>query len=69
MTSESYTYETKCRRCGTLKEWFFSNKSMVKWTGFAHVMNDHLTHPRLLSCDNCGKSTIQDVVSYTDAHS
>lgn len=69
MNTETYTYETKCRRCGSLQEWHFSNKDQITSTQFASAMTDYIQYPRMRQCDTCGKSTVQDVVSFTDARS
>jgi DNA-directed RNA polymerase subunit RPC12/RpoP len=60
-----FTYETRCRRCGSLKEWFFARQGDIEWVTFATAMTDFITHPRLYFCGDCKKETVQDVVSYT----
>jgi phage FluMu protein Com len=61
-----FNYECKCRKCGGFNEFNFSQEGQMKWIDFATAMTDYIAHPRLLHCDKCNKSTVQDVVSYTD---
>lgn len=57
-------FETKCRRCGTTEEWFFGEFENVPEPGFYESMNNKLVYPPLCFCKQCGKPTIQDLVSY-----
>lgn len=65
---ESWNYETKCRRCGKLHDWWFADKINFDWLKFVGAMNDHLVNPRSYKCDDCKKETVQDVVSYPGPH-
>lgn len=65
---KKYTWETKCRRCSTIKEWFFSDANAFEYKDFQFAMNDHIDVPRLMYCDSCLKDTVQDVVSYTNSN-
>lgn len=64
---KNYYYETKCRRCGKLKEWFFANSETITWSHFVMAIEDYITSPRQMECEKCKKETVQDVVSYTPA--
>lgn len=59
-----YVYETKCRRCGALVEWFFSDANLFSKFEFDKAMIDYISFPRLFDCEKCKKKTVQDVVSY-----
>lgn len=58
------TYETKCRRCLKITDWYFGPIEMVSFDNFLLAMNDLIQFPRLLHCESCKKGTVQDVVSY-----
>lgn len=58
-----YQVETKCRRCGNFADWC-SIKRTEPYIDFLTLVRDEIQFPRLLECNNCGKNTIQDVVSY-----
>lgn len=64
--SDSYEYETKCRRCGKFTSWFFSLKTSFTWLEFVQAIIDMIVSPRQFDCDTCEKKTVQDVVSYTE---
>lgn len=59
------TYESKCRRCLNINEWYFSTLDVFTWQEFHIAMEDHVKHPRQFHCRNCKKQTVQDIVSYT----
>lgn len=63
--AKNYNYETKCRRCGELTEWYFSNTDRFTFMQFVKVMNDHIQFPRANKCEKCEKDTVQDVVYYS----
>lgn len=61
-------YETKCRRCAALHEWYFGDTGEPTGLNFNHyvkAMEDKTDSPRLMNCTVCQKLTVQDVVSYT----
>lgn len=62
--SENWIYETKCRRCGDLAEFYFAQKSKVSRPQFLETMNDYIKFPRMRYCQHCGKQTIQELVSH-----
>lgn len=62
---ENYEYETKCRRCGHLTQWYFSNRFGFPFSDFLFAMNDKIASPRQMECKVCLKETVQDIVSYT----
>jgi len=59
-----YFYETKCRICANITEWFFATSYRIKYTDLLDEMSDYTINPRLNRCNRCQKMTIQDVVSY-----
>lgn len=65
MQDKNYNYETKCRRCGTLTEWYFAPLSAFTYVEFVEVMTNHIQYPRTRECKKCEKYTVQDIVSYS----
>ena len=63
---KNWEYETKCRRCGALTDWFFSTVDKMEWLDFMKAMVDYIRFPRNHHCRKCKKNTVQDVVSYTE---
>ena len=63
---EMYSYETKCRRCGSFQEWDTCKIGEVKWETFLLAIEGKMQFPELAMCEHCKKKTVQDVVSYTD---
>jgi hypothetical protein len=59
-----YFYESKCRICANITEWFFATSYRIKYTDLLDEMSDYTINPRLNRCNRCQKMTIQDVVSY-----
>ena len=66
MSEMQYLYETKCRRCENITEWYFVEKKQLAFRDFEMAMIDYISYPRLRKCDKCDKYTIQDLVSYTN---
>lgn len=64
VAKEVYTYESKCRRCGTIVSWYFSDADKIVWKVFVDAMQDYIQYPRTMGCNKCEKQTIQDIVSY-----
>jgi hypothetical protein len=56
-------YETKCRRCGSLTEWFGGYKENLH--GFMISMSKRTNDASQMPCKQCKKETVQDLVSYT----
>lgn len=69
MEKLTLTYETKCRRCGTIHEWAFckSYEEFIEenWKKLHLWVTEHFNCPSVNQCDICKKETIQDYVSYT----
>ena len=61
---ENLEYETKCRRCGTFNEWYFSDREKISLFDFHQAMGSYIESPRICKCERCKKHTVQDVVSY-----
>ena len=59
-----YIYETKCRRCGNLSEHTYGNSHQTDPTNFGAAMSLKSRVPVNEPCMPCGKSTLQDLVSY-----
>ena len=69
MAKLELTYETKCRRCGKITEWFggydADKSDRENWLRLHDWVTEHFDHPSVCRCDKCKKDTIQDYVSYT----
>lgn len=61
---ENWVFETKCRRCGHLSEWFFGSRETIKFESFSYAMMDHIANPRMMNCEKCNRLTVQEVVTY-----
>jgi rRNA maturation protein Nop10 len=66
MQADSYNFEIKCRRCGEMTERSFAEKKDISYQGFQRSMENRIYSPRQYMCSNCGKYTVQEVVSFTD---
>lgn len=64
-TCKHWEYETKCRRCGKLTAWHFSDKNNINWIDFTTSIQDYIEHPRAHHCKKCDISTVQDVTAYS----
>lgn len=64
-SKDNWEYETKCRRCGNLQMWHFSEKKSFDWLQFANAMQDYIEHPRTFMCNKCRINTVQDVTTYS----
>ena len=65
MTTKSYSYETRCRRCGNI------SIQKAERTESHHIdswIKEQLYHlcanPGQYDCRYCGKPTVQEVISY-----
>lgn len=65
MEDRNYTYETKCRRCGSINKWWFSERKRFDYSDFLIAMDSKIQSPRVYHCKICKKETVQDVVSYS----
>lgn len=61
----AYTYESKCRRCNKINDWFFQYCDMLSYDDFLFAMNSKIQHPRAEECEECEKLTVHDVISYS----
>lgn len=66
--NKNLTYETKCRRCGELTEWVYGEADRIEYMRFAKHMLEFVQVSPSRNCKNCKKSTVQDVVWYTEPH-
>lgn len=64
--TESWIFETKCRRCGHMTQWFFSYREQTDWLDFSKYIHCRINDPLQYKCDECCKKTVQDIVSYTE---
>lgn len=69
MSLENWSYEVKCRRCGSTEVFHFSTKEHFTWTDFSFAMSSYIAEPRQFWCKQCNKDTVQDVISYSTPHS
>lgn len=60
----SYTYETKCKRCGNLNEWYAGKKEDFERSAFLSYIFEKSKYPQHSDCKKCEKKTFQDVVSF-----
>ncbi|WP_461091656.1 hypothetical protein [Spirosoma gilvum] len=67
MEKLTYQYETKCRRCGTLREWVGIDRVQFTAVEAIRHFQDLVKHPRQYDCSTCKKRTVQDVVAYDEA--
>ena len=58
------TYETKCKRCGEISEWFFAKLESVNYSDYLHWINEKMQYVGSYHCGKCGKITVHEVVSY-----
>lgn len=61
---EDLTYETKCRKCGSINEWCAGKRWDMTYLAFVTWISQQLNNPMLLECDCTTRElTVQDVVS------
>lgn len=62
---DQYIYETKCRRCGKIREWEYSPDGSLlnKQESFSSFIRSNSNTPLLGRCGTCESYTIQDLVS------
>lgn len=63
MKEENYTYETKCRRCGHITEWYGMARDQHQHQpdDYKRYMYEKMNSPSLYECKKCEKQTVQDV--------
>jgi hypothetical protein len=61
--NENYSYESKCRRCGHITEFYFAGPDMITHEHFMVAILDYVANPRFRHCESCSKETVQEVVS------
>jgi hypothetical protein len=66
MNEEQYSFETKCRRCGHVSEWYAGEKKVLPYKDFERIISDFLNTPTVRDCDKCAKSTVQDLIAYSE---
>lgn len=59
-------YETKCRRCSCMMSWHVGYTSVVTAKNWLRYMHEKILTPIVGHCDSCKKSTVQDIVSFTE---
>lgn len=65
-SKQNYKYETKCKKCGKIHEWYFMKKSEFSYTKFMEALFEKSKYPSIYDCDKCKTRTFQEVVSYGD---
>lgn len=66
MSDKDLEYETKCRRCGNVTRWNFSDRKYTCYTDFNRWAHEHSSFPFISHCDKCLMNTVQDLVSFSD---
>ena len=66
MSDKSLKYESKCRRCGHIEEWHFMDGYVAEWNRLHHWVFEHANFPEIGECRVCNKTTLQDIVSYSN---
>ena len=60
-----YTWETKCRKCGKIVEWYFGNDRMSDDCTFTKCVYAKLENScELGHCEKCKMQTVQDFIGY-----
>ena len=61
----NWTYETKCRRCGRVHEWFVAELSEMSYKEYLSLIFTKFETPSGYNCQ-CKKSvaTVHDIISY-----
>lgn len=63
---ENWIYQTKCRKCGMIHDWYFASRSSIEWDVFSFAMNDYIKEPRQFYCSKCVRKTVQEIVSFNE---
>lgn len=63
---KNHTFETKCRRCGNITEWYGGSFEMHTSEVFRHYMSEKMSFPSIYMCKVCEKETVQDVVAFSE---
>lgn len=65
VTSKNWSYEVKCRRCGTITKMHHSDHNQTKAEDFKTWAKEHSTFPIEKQCEcNNGHMMFHDIVSY-----
>ncbi len=64
VNNDMASYETKCRRCGNISEWFLAFKRDMSKKMFLDFMLAKINTAAHGNCRNCEKYTVQDYVSF-----
>lgn len=59
-----YTYEDKCRKCGSVNEIYVCDSNQMSSSDFNKMMVDKTNSPRCYHCKKCKKDTVKDVIAY-----
>ncbi len=64
---ETWVYEVRCRKCGTLHQYCGQERTKQTWADFHKYMICELRMetPEQEFCDPCGTMTVQDLVAYS----
>jgi len=62
---ENLTFETKCRKCGTILTYTDDGTKTDTAERFNEMINILKRDPMQFPCKKCGIFTVQDLVSYT----
>ena len=62
---EDLSYETKCRKCNQINEWFVAKRWDLTYKIFEKEMSRLMLEPVVAECDCTTRDkTIQDIVSF-----
>jgi len=67
MTTKIYTYECKCRRCGTIRDVFVSDKNQTDKNDWIRYKSEKSNYPTEVECKKCKKQTLHDVVAFGES--
>jgi ribosomal protein L37E len=59
----THVFETKCRRCGRIHEWYGGESENISYTDFRKAMMQKGGYATLMDCKKCGIETFQDILS------
>lgn len=60
----NYSFETKCRRCGSITAWHLGEEAQWDRTSVLEWGNGQMCKPIVCTCKTCNKETIQDLVYF-----
>lgn len=65
MEKKRINFETKCRRCGEIKNNSWNYHVSFERIELLETLEKRITSPTHEYCDNCEKPVIQDIVCYS----